>query len=68
MGPYNEKRQLKRMGAVYRLLEQPNLSDWARNYWTTVFNTISRDEARYNARVKTVYSKMKRQETVAWDE
>ena len=59
MGPYNEMRQLSRRGAVQQLLQQNNLSDWARNYWSLVYDTIAMDEERYNARVKTTYKNMK---------
>ena len=53
MGPFNEMRQLSRRGAVLQLLQQDNLSEWARNYWGTVYDTIAMNEQRYNARVVT---------------
>jgi hypothetical protein len=46
-----------------RVLQQDNLSEWARNHWGNVFDTITLDEARYNDRVKTIYGSMK-QETL----
>ena len=55
MGPYNEMRQLSRRGAVLQLLQQDNLSEWARDYWSLVYDTIAMDEERYNARVKTTF-------------
>ena len=51
MGPFNEMRQLSRRGAVLQLLEKDNLSEWARNYWQKVYDTIAMNEERYNARV-----------------
>jgi len=55
MGPFNEMKQLSRRGAVHQLLQQNNLSEWARNYWSTVYNTIAMDEERYNARVVATF-------------
>ena len=51
MGPFNEMRQLSRRGAVQQLLQQKNLSNWARNYWQKVYDSIAMNEERYNARV-----------------
>jgi hypothetical protein len=55
MMPFNEMTQLGRKATVGRLLQQDNLSEWARNYWNLVFDTIAMNEQRYNARVYTVY-------------
>jgi len=55
LGPFNEMRQLSRRGAVLQLLQQDNLSEWARNYWGTVYDTIAMTEQRYNARVVTTF-------------
>ena len=60
MGPYNEMQQLRRIETVRDLLSKPNLSDWARQHWTTVLEGIARTEERYNARVAGVYRQMKR--------
>ena len=51
MGPFNELRQLERKAQVLAVLQQDNLSEWATNYWTVVYNNIALDEDRYNARV-----------------
>ena len=51
MGPFNEMKQLERKASVLRVLKQNNLSEWARNYWGTVYDTIAMTEDRYNARV-----------------
>jgi len=56
MGPFNEMRQLSRRGAVLQLLQQDNLSEWARNYWGTVYDTIAMNEERYNARVVQTFN------------
>ena len=50
MMPFNEMTQLGRKATVGRLLQQDNLSEWARNYWSLVFDTIAMNEQRYNAR------------------
>ena len=55
MGPFNEMRQLSRTGAVLQLLQQNDLSAWARNYWGTVYDTIAMSEERYNSRVVTTF-------------
>jgi len=59
MGPFNEMRQLSRRGAVLQLLQKNNLSEWARNYWGTVYDTIAMDEDRYNARVAVTFKNAK---------
>ena len=55
MGPFSEMRQLSRRGAVLQILQQDNLSEWARNYWGTVYDTIAMNEERYNARVTATF-------------
>ena len=59
MGPFNEMRQLSRRGAVLQILQKNNLSEWARNYWGTVYDTIAMDEDRYNARVSVTFKNAK---------
>ena len=66
MGPWNEQRQLRRIAAVKRLLEQPNLDAWAVDYWTRVLNSICRDEARYNSRVVAFYRDIPKRATEEW--
>jgi hypothetical protein len=56
MGPFNEMRQLSRRGAVLQLLQKDNLSEWARNYWQKVYDTIVMNEERYNARVVQTFN------------
>ena len=47
--PFNEMKQLQRRAAVLAVLQQDNLSAWARNYWGVVFDTLRTTEERYNA-------------------
>ena len=55
MGPFNEMKQLERKAKVLALLQRNDLSEWARNYWGTVFDTIAMTEERYNARVVSTF-------------
>lgn len=59
MGPYSEQRQLERAEAVARMLQQPQLSEWARNYWSKVAVNLAQNEAQYNARVVRLYTSIK---------
>ena len=52
-------RQLSRRGAVLQILQKNNLSEWARNYWGTVYDTIAMDEDRYNDRVAVTFKNAK---------
>jgi hypothetical protein len=58
MGPYSEEKQMERALAVQRILSDPNLNEWSRNYWTKVAMTLSMNEEQYNARVKNTYQNM----------
>jgi hypothetical protein len=60
MGPFNEMRQLERKAAVLALLQRNDLSAWARNYWGTVYDTITLDEGRYNTRVVNLFKDINR--------
>ena len=62
MGPFNEMRQLERKAKVLALLQRNDLSAWARNYWGTVYDTITLDEGRYNSRVVALYKNIERKE------
>ena len=62
MGPFNLMTQLERKARVLAILQQDNLSEWARGYWGQVFDTIAMDEERYNARVHTVYKNIQSKE------
>ena len=66
MGPFNEMTQLERKAKVLALLQRNDLSEWARNYWGTVFDTIAMDEGRYNARVVTAWKNIRKQQTKDW--
>jgi hypothetical protein len=36
----------KRIDVVYRMLEERVMSEWARNYWTNVLNSLIRQHRR----------------------
>jgi hypothetical protein len=36
----------KRIDVVYRMLEERVMSEWARNYWTNVLNSLVRQHRR----------------------
>ena len=61
MGPFSEMKQLERKASVLALLQQNNLSEWARDYWGLVLDRITLDEARYNDRVVQLYKDRDRQ-------
>jgi hypothetical protein len=52
MLPFDEITQLERKATVHAVLQQDNLSAWARKFWSNVFDTIAMDEAKYDARVE----------------
>jgi hypothetical protein len=60
MGPFSELKQLERKASVLRILQQGDLSEWARNYWGRIYDTIAMNEDRYNARVVTTFKNAKR--------
>ena len=60
MGPFNEMKQLERKARVLALLQRTDLSEWARNYWGLVFDRITFDEGRYNARVVECFKQQKK--------
>ena len=66
MGPFNEMKQLERRAKVLQLLQRNDLSEWARNYWETVYDTIALTEERYNARVVTLYTNIRKQAMKDW--
>jgi len=52
MMPFNAMTQLERKANVHAVLQQDNLSAWARNFWGNVFDTIAMDERKYNTRAE----------------
>lgn len=66
MGPWDEDTQLARIASVNRILAKPNLSIWARKYWSDIRDRIAMDETRYNARVMGVYKDILKNETRDW--
>ena len=66
MGPYSEQRQLERAEAVAKVLADPSLSEWAREYWQRVAQNISINEEQYNARVVALYTGLRNERTKRW--
>lgn len=66
MGPFNETTQLERKAKVLALLQRNDLSEWARNYWGTVYDTIAMTEDRYNARVVNTWKEIRNNQTRSW--
>ena len=66
MGPFSEMKQLERKASVLRVLKQNNLSEWARNYWGTVYDTIAMSEDRYNDRVVQTFKNIQTRKTGEW--
>ena len=66
MGPFNETKQLERKAQVSRLLKRNDLTEWARNYWTRVYDTIAMTEDRYNARVVSTWQEIRTRQTRNW--
>ena len=60
MGPWSEETHLKRATQVKLRLEQGGLNSWAEGFWKDVLHRLAKNEEVYNARVKEVYSKIKR--------
>ena len=59
MGPFSEMKQLERKASVLQVLGQDDISEWARNYWGRVCDTIAMNEDRYNARVVSTFKNAK---------
>ena len=55
MGPFSEMKQLERKASVLQVLGQDDISEWARNYWGNVYDTIAMSEDRYNDRVVATF-------------
>lgn len=66
MGPYSEQRQIERAEAVAKVLADPNLNEWARNYWQRVAQNLSMSEEQYNARVVALFNGMRNERTKRW--
>jgi len=66
MGPFNETKQLERKAQVGQLLKRNDLTEWARNYWTRVYDTIAMTEDRYNARVVSTWQEIRTRQTRNW--
>lgn len=61
MGPYSDLKQIKRAGAIKRLLDNnPQLDDQTKIMWSRHLKNLSVSEEEYNERVISTYSKMKK--------
>lgn len=61
MGPYSEQKQLERAGAIKRLLDtNPQMDPVTRSMWERKVNALAVSEEEYNARVKAIYTNMKK--------
>ena len=61
MGPYSEQKQIERAGAIKRLLDNnPHMDPVTRSMWERKANALAVSEEEYNARVKAIYSNMKK--------
>ena len=61
MGPFSEELQYKRATNIKRLLQQnPQLDELTLAMWETKLKNLAMDEERYNARVRAIFSGIKR--------
>ena len=69
MGPYSEEMQYKRADAIVSLLQRsPDLPKETTAMWKNHLANLSRNESTYNFRVKELYSKMRRESIIQWQE
>ena len=69
MGPYSEEMQYKRADAIVSLLQRsPDLPKETIAMWQNHLANLSRNETTYNFRVKEIYSKMRRESIIKWQE
>lgn len=62
MGPYSEEKQYQRAASIKRLLDtNPQLDELTRAMWEQKARNLAMTEERYNARVKEIFSNIKRQ-------
>jgi Fe-S-cluster formation regulator IscX/YfhJ len=61
MGPYSEQTQQDRREAIQRLLDShPDMDPVTVAMWQRHLDSIAVSEEEYNARVKAIYSNMKK--------
>jgi hypothetical protein len=61
MGPYSEKKQWERAGAIKRLLENnPQLDDYMKSIWQRKLRELALSEDEYNLRVREIFSRVKK--------
>lgn len=58
MGPFDVQRQSQRADAVRRILSRPNITPWARQFWSKTLRDLCFCVDNYNERVYTVYSQL----------
>ena len=57
MGPFSDKTQFERAGAIKRLLENnPQMDDYMKSIWEKHLRNLALNEDEYNRRVKAIYS------------
>ena len=61
MGPYSETVQKYRADSIQRLLDtNPQIDDYMKSIWQSKLKDLALTEDEYNARVKAIFSNMKR--------
>jgi len=61
MGPFSEQKQIERADSIQRLLDSnPQLDDHMKGIWLKHQRNLCLNEDEYNARVKAIFSNMKR--------
>ena len=61
MGPYSEEKQIHRAESIKTLLDNnPQIDDYMKSIWLKHAKNIALNEDEYNARVKAIFSNMKR--------
>lgn len=68
MGPWSEKKQIERAEAIQRLLESnPKMGDYMKAIWKKHAMNLAGNEEEYNARVKAIYSNIKKSNLISWN-
>lgn len=64
MGPYSEIKQAQRKAAIEKVLKNKKLHEDMRIIWTQHLNNLSVNEEEYNIKVKSIYEKLSRWNTI----
>lgn len=60
MGPFSDKTQFERAGAIKRLLDNnPQMDDYMKSIWEKHLRNLALNEDEYNKRVKNIYNKIR---------